>query len=349
MSDECSFDNKQTSLMGDVIDYAFENAIPLFSTIEILQNCNFSCVHCYNYDRTDKGLKRPTNLMSSDKIMSVIEELINEGAFYVALTGGEPLLHPNLFKFIDIIKKNHAVAKIKTNGSLLTVEMCKKLKKSGVHTIDVSVYGLGNDIYKKFTGKANYDQVISGIENAIDCGIYVETNIIVHKGNYRDLDKLTNLLNRLGVGRINYGDEITERYDSSTGSKQNELSKHEYTELLTGNLSEIFQTDNKEHALQCSCARSVCGINSNGDVYPCIGAPIPSGNLHKKSFSEIWQNSYELKKIRNLKESDFVQCQKCEYIENCSRSSGSIYANTGNYTGCDDFTLMCSKLRSDNK
>jgi radical SAM protein with 4Fe4S-binding SPASM domain len=89
----------------------------------------------------------------------------------------------------------------------------------------------------------------------------------------------------------------------------------------------------------------VCGISSKGEVYPCIGAPVPSGNLNVLSFEEIWNHSPVLNKIRNLQSKDFVECQKCQYIEYCSRSSGSIYTNTKNYTGCDSSTLMQAKKR----
>jgi radical SAM protein with 4Fe4S-binding SPASM domain len=88
----------------------------------------------------------------------------------------------------------------------------------------------------------------------------------------------------------------------------------------------------------------VAGISAFGDVYPCIGAPIASGNLRRQSFHEIWSGSPQLNWIRGLRLDDFPTCKSCEHISHCRRSSGTIYNNTGQYTGParvgDDWTCM---------
>jgi len=84
----------------------------------------------------------------------------------------------------------------------------------------------------------------------------------------------------------------------------------------------------------------VVAIASNGDVYPCIGAPIPSGNLRERPFAEIWRDSPQLQRIRDLALDDFEACKPCPDRPYCRRSSGVVYVNTGNYTGADEWTCM---------
>jgi radical SAM protein with 4Fe4S-binding SPASM domain len=77
----------------------------------------------------------------------------------------------------------------------------------------------------------------------------------------------------------------------------------------------------------------VCGITAFGEVYPCIGAPVPSGNLRRNSFHEVWSNSPTLRWIRGLTLQDFPACRSCDHMKHCRRSSGVIYNNTGFYNG----------------
>ncbi|MDP7038507.1 MAG: SPASM domain-containing protein, partial [Myxococcota bacterium] len=92
--------------------------------------------------------------------------------------------------------------------------------------------------------------------------------------------------------------------------------------------------------MQCSCAKGKCAISSTGEVYPCIGAPIPSGNIREQSFADIWQRSPVLNRIRNLKHEDFSSCQGCDLRPYCQRSSGAVYANTGDYTAAEPWVCQ---------
>ena len=106
----------------------------------------------------------------------------------------------------------------------------------------------------------------------------------------------------------------------------------------------VGQQANTPGQYQCQCARTNCGVGQDGTVYPCIGAPIPSGNLHQESFKIIWETSSEFQKIRKLGAKDFKSCGPCSYQSHCQRSSGSMFTNTGNYTGCDPWVLEQAKL-----
>ena len=53
------------------------------------------------------------------------------------------------------------------------------------------------------------------------------------------------------------------------------------------------------------------------------------------------------KKVYNAHVPDYKACNTCDFIESCNRSSGSIFINTGVYTGCDEKTLEQAKLRSE--
>lgn len=338
----------KTSLLEGVILKARQACIPLITTLEITQSCNFKCSHCYNYDRSKE---MPENLkvdvLKPDEILRIIDEVAAAGALYLNFTGGEALLHPHLEDFIKRARTHHLEARLKTNGVLLSAEKCEKLDLAGLAGMDISLYGFSESSYEKLTGKSGmFLKTLEGIKNAAALGFDVYVSIILHRYNIVELAAMVEFC-KTNLVPFQFSTEITERYDQSLGAREFEITKEQFNEQLSGEFADIFMHLNPDKALQCSCAKTVCGISSSGEVYPCIGAPIASGNLRQKSFEDIWKNSSVLKGIRDLGKADFKACMTCDHIDYCNRSSGSVYTNTGNYTGCDPVTLEQAQLRHD--
>ncbi len=331
------------TITQEVEEYAFLNAIPLFTTVEVSQECNLSCRHCYNFDRRNKHTTY--NFITLEEQLKALDDLIALGAFYIAFTGGEPLLYKGLFTLIDRVIEQHCIVRIKSNGLLLNTAMIQRLIEHGVYSLDISLYGSNDQEYRDFTGYGVYAQVIEGIKQAKKAGINITLNILLHKGNYRSIDKMIALAKELKLS-FNITDEITARYDGSGVDGSWRLEEAELEWLYQSEYKSYFAYDNSSRSVQCSCARTVCALSATGDIYPCIGAPIRAGNIRNSSIAKIWHGSTQLNKIRLLKREDFIKCSKCQFIEKCSRSSGSVYVNTGNYTGCDPYTHLTAQLRA---
>ena len=339
-----------TSLFDSFSTNALEICQPLFSTIELGLSCQFKCHHCYNFDRRDpnsKVLAQSLNeMLTRDEVLDVIKQLAEAGTLHLNFSGGEPLLNPHIKEYISYAKLLACLPRLKTNGALLTKSKTKELYEAGLEEVDISLYGYDEESYFNFTGKREFSLVIQGIANAKEVGLRVTVSMILHKGNYKHISKMTKILEELDVD-FNYSDEITDRYDK-TKNDDVEIGSKEMKELLSGEHSDLFMFKNEDtSSFQCSCARSVCGISYKGDVYPCIGAPIIAGSIREKSFSDIWKNSSVFKRIRGLERSDFKACVDCSVAEFCDRSSGTAYVNTGDYTGCDTRYLENAKLRKE--
>jgi radical SAM protein with 4Fe4S-binding SPASM domain len=302
-------------------------------------------MHCYNFDRTI-----PTNIappqLDSKLVYTFLEELKKEGGLIVNFSGGEPLLHPDIVEIIAKTKSLNLIPRIKTNAYFLDPIMCKTLKGNGLDSVDISMYGFSNTTYENFSkSKKGFDYFLNAVENLKSQNIHTQINIIIHRGNYSEIDQMINFCKQENL-QFEISCDITDRYDQSKPSDNKVIiSDEQFEQLLKGSNSQYFQTSSKADGFQCSCARSVCGLSVNGDVYPCIGAPIPSGNLHKSSFHEIWNNSSELNKIRAITTASFKECNSCDLQNECIRSSGEIYINTGDYLGCDPSVKKKAQLR----
>jgi radical SAM protein with 4Fe4S-binding SPASM domain len=334
-----------SSVLSRQIARARTSFQPLFTTLELLQNCNLACKHCYNFDRSkpQEVIKTKTPL-STKEIFKILEELSELGALSLNLSGGEPLLHPDLLDIVKKAKEHSFQVRLKTNATLLTNERAKNLAQAGVKEIDVSLYGKDEETYIKFCGKQGLEKLTKGIKAAKAQNITVYMNIILHRNNVDQIDEMIALAQELDTP-FNISDEVTDRYDGTNAREKLALSSEQYEKLLTGKHAAFFSHENPEKSLMCGCAKTVCGIGAYGDVFPCIGSPVPSGNIREKSLVEIWKKSPTLKRIREYKQEDFKECTSCPLIESCSRSSGSAYINTGNFTACDPIALNHARVR----
>lgn len=334
------------SHLGVLHRLAYEQCIPWFATIELGLQCNLTCTHCYNFDRSTTKSASYKTTVKKERILKLIEELQLEGCLMIAFSGGEALLNKDLFEYVAHVRKFHLMPKLKTNGTLIDKSMAIKIKESEIFDVDISVYGANAESHDWLTNiEGSYQQTITGIKNLREKEINVNMNYIVHQKNFLEITKMIEIADELNC-QYSFSTDLTERYDQTKLDKSLALTFEQYKYLLQ-NHKDLFHDSNPDKAFQCECARTVCAIATNGDVYPCIGAPIPSGNIYHESFKQIWNSSKQLNEIRNLKTSDFKTCQSCHLAENCTRSSGSAYANTGNYTGPNPQNCMEAKARSD--
>jgi radical SAM protein with 4Fe4S-binding SPASM domain len=157
------------------------------------------------------------------------------------------------------------------------------------------------------------------------------------QSNTNEVDRMIEIANELAVP-YSVDPQITSRYDGSRSSLDLRIDHKSLEQIYRGPLKPLLAgPPGNADSVQCSCARAVCGISAFGEVYPCIGAPVPSGNLREHSFREIWRDSPVLRRIRELRADDFPACNNCQHRPYCRRSSGVIYTNTGTYTGPDKF------------
>ena len=335
--------------MSDVlnrkIQKARQNFQPLFATLELTQICNLKCKHCYNFDRQSSAATKASHLPVS-LAKKAIEGLYELGALSLALTGGEPLLYPDLNEVITLAMENHFHIRIKSNATLITKERSQELSQLGVKEFDVSLYGINEQQYIDFTGKRGFNKTLEGVKYLKDEGITVNLGIILHRHNVESLAEFIELAQKLDCP-YQVSDEVTDRYDKSMATETLGITKEQYISLLEGPFREFFDHQNSEHALMCGCAKTVIGIGHQGNVYPCIGSPILAGNISSSSLVKIWKESPTFKSIRGLSALDFKECQSCEYISKCSRSSGSAFINTGKFTGCDPSAKEFAKARSE--
>jgi len=319
---------------------AEERCVPLSVTLELGLACNLRCVHCYNFDRDLPRHPSPTRgaEMSDAEIFRVIDEVRAEGALFLAFTGGEPLSHPRLDEFVAHAARTGMLVRLKSNGTLLTRARARDLTRRGVRAVDVSVYGASSRTHDDFVRQDGaFVKTLAGIRNSRQAGLEVRLSFIVSSANSEEVTSMIVLAHRLDVP-FNLDTHLTARHDLSRSSLGLALDRSAFERLYRGPLAPFVRAPRAQgDPIACPCARSVCGIGSCGDVYPCIGAPLPAGNVRGGGFRAIWRESPTLRWVRGLRNTDFSACDGCSHAPYCHRTSGVMLNNTGEFTGPRNF------------
>ena len=154
---------------------------PVAAHLIPIRRCNLSCTYCNEYD--DRSAPVPTA-----DVLRRIDRLADLGTGVVTLSGGEPLLHPDLDAIINHIRRRGAIATLITNGYLLTRDRIERLNRAGLDHLQISIDNVMPDEVSKKSLKV-LDQKLSGLANAAEFDVTV--NAVVGSGVRNPADALT--------------------------------------------------------------------------------------------------------------------------------------------------------------
>src|SRR5436190_11470217 len=116
---------------------------PVLAHVIPMRRCNLSCAYCNEYD--DVSTPVPIETMQER-----LEHLARLGTTCITISGGEPLLHPDLDTIIARIRRHGMLAGMITNGYLLTAERIKRLNRAGLDHLQISIDNvIPDDVSKK--------------------------------------------------------------------------------------------------------------------------------------------------------------------------------------------------------
>ena len=163
----------------------------------ISRACNLKCVHCYN----DSVSSKASDELSTNEAKVVLDDLAEFGVPSVLFSGGEPLMRPDLFELIEYAVGKGLRAVISTNGTLITNELARKIKKNNVSYVGISLDGIGK-INDQFRGvKGAFDRAVSGIRNCQDAGVRIGLRLTLTKRNVQDLESLFDFFEKENIER----------------------------------------------------------------------------------------------------------------------------------------------------
>ena len=153
--------------------------------VSVTERCNFRCLYCMP-DKPFSWVPNE-NLLSFEELFEFIKVAIDGGVNKIRITGGEPTLRQDLDKFIKMINdyKSGLDLAMTTNGYLLK-DSAQRLKDAGLKRLNISLDSLKREVANKIAQKDVFDDVIAGIEKALEVGLKVKINMVPLKGINED-------------------------------------------------------------------------------------------------------------------------------------------------------------------
>jgi len=153
--------------------------------LSVTDRCNLRCTYCMS---EDMNFLPRQQILSLEEIYHVAAAFVELGIRKIRLTGGEPLIRRDILKLVEAVAKLPDLQELTmtTNGTMLP-EMATSLKSAGVSRLNISIDSLQPQRFKQLTRVGELDQVIAGIEAAIDAGFKrVKLNAVILDGFNQD-------------------------------------------------------------------------------------------------------------------------------------------------------------------
>jgi len=153
---------------------------PILAHVIPMRRCNLSCAYCNEYDNVSKPVPVETMFQRLDRLADL-------GTTIITISGGEPLLHPELDRIIAHVRKRGMIAGMITNGYLLTVDRIRRLNRAGLEHLQISIDNVMPDEVSKKSLKTLDKKLMLLSEHA---EFHVNINSVVGGGIQNPKDAL---------------------------------------------------------------------------------------------------------------------------------------------------------------
>ena len=170
----------------------------------LTEGCNLCCRHCW-IEPKSQGKKKQYPGLDVELFRSILSQGKPLGLFSVKLTGGEPLLHPQIGEIIEIVREEKLTLNIETNGVLCTPDLARRIAACGNRFVAVSLDGADAQTHEWVRGvEGSFDGALRGIGNLVEAGIRPQVIMSIMRRNVDQMEALVRLAERLGAGSVKF-------------------------------------------------------------------------------------------------------------------------------------------------
>jgi cyclic pyranopterin phosphate synthase len=282
--------------------------------LSVTDRCNLRCIYCMPADGvSDKGHSR---IISYEDILKFVETGVELGINKVRITGGEPLVRKGLDRLIYALSKLELEEITMTTNGVLLSKYGKKLKKSGLDRVNISLDTLNKNNYKKITRRDYFNKVLFGIETALKLNLNpVKINVVVIRGfNDNEIDDFVELSREkeLHIRFIEYmplGVEISEeKFCSNKKVKEHILKNNKMHAInIDGNgPAKYYRADKAKGSIGfiSAISNNFCSncnrlrLTADGKIKPCLGNNIEvelPDKMRKNNIISAYKKAVKLK------------------------------------------------------
>lgn len=320
----------------------------------ITDMCDQRCRHCYIFNGADACISTMsyTDMVKTYFKCKAFGKSVRANWIGYSITGGDPILHPDFWKLMELMKADKNQLYIMGNPFHIDENICKDLKSYGCHSYQLSLDGT-KETHDWFRKPGSFDETVNKIHCITDAGMNCPVMMTVSDINIDQVLDVAKIAMDAGASIFSFA-----RYVPQPGESNN-ISPERYRQLLEDydNMSQKYRDrkmifGRKDHLWSLyffekgklnnitpgtqlsSCAEGChCGIGHltilpNGDVYACRRTHDSKiGNVLTDDLYDIWNGPLEFYRDR----SKFKRCSDCLLLDQCRGCPAVASATSGDF------------------
>lgn len=317
----------------------------------LIRRCNLTCKHCYSISA---DIDFPGEL-STQEVFTVMDDLKQFRVPVLILSGGEPLLRPDIFEISKRAKAMGFYVGLSSNGTLINESNIEKIAEVGYDYVGVSLDGLGETHDRFRQRKGAFDASLRGIELCRQHGIKAGVRFTLTQDNSHELPALLDLvaereIDKFYLSHLNYAGRGNRHrkqdvFHQTTRHAMDLLFNRCWQELQSGMTREYVtgnndadgpyllqwaqqhvpdQVESLRQRLQQwggnSSGQNIANIDNLGNVHPdTFWWNYNLGNVKETPFSQIWRDSPDpiLNGLRQKPRPVSGRCGQCRHLSIC--------------------------------
>jgi radical SAM protein with 4Fe4S-binding SPASM domain len=303
---------------------------PFSFWIQATRACNLDCRLCYD----DCSKQAPPGQLTKQEIEGVLDEVIGAGAMTVAFEGGEPLLREDFMEILEYTCPR-ALVFLRTNGTLIDAQVASELKRVGVGTVLLDVWGATAETHDYLTGSpGSFEKTLAAAAEVAGLGIDTYLTCIVNRHNYLELQGVLDLCavvgaRKLGVFRLYpIGRVRTNWEDLALPLEEQERA---IAALVPPPGVQVMQS---WHPKDRNCCWSAASIDAFGNSIGCsyLRELVNYGNVRDVPFMETWRHPLYVHLRENEVAGGCSDCAASEGRGGGCRSTAMAFKGSWNAT-----------------
>lgn len=318
----------------------------------LIRRCNLTCKHCYSIS-ADTDF--PGEL-TTDEVFSVMKDLKRFRVPALILSGGEPLLRPDIFEISRHAKEMGFFVGLSTNGTLIDADTIGPIAEAGYDYVGIGLDGIGavHDAFRR--RESAFDASIAAVRLCRERGLKVGLRFTMTQDNADQLPAMLELLEHEGVERfyfshLNYAgrgnhNRKDDAHLNSTRHTMDTLFEHCLADEQNGRQRDFVSGNNDTDGVYLllwvrrhfpdkaahieaklrqwggnASGINVANIDNVGDVHPdTMWWHYSLGNLRQRPFSEIWSDTSDplMAGLKQRPRPVTGRCGACRYLDICA-------------------------------
>ena len=299
---------------------------------ECTLRCNLACRHCGS---DCKAVAQVPDMPREDflRVLDSVNERCEPHSVFVIVTGGEPLMRPDLEACgRGIYEKGFAWGMV-TNGFALTAERLRRLREAGLGSATVSLDGL-QESHDWMRGRpGSFERASAAVRMlAAERDFVFDVVTCVNRRNYDELSRIKEMLIGWGVpswriftvfpmGRAAHDPELQLSNGQFRGvldfikatRKEGRIHASYGCEGFLGN----YEGEVRDHFYHCEAGITAASVLADGSISACasIRADYHQGNIYQDDFMDVWERGFRPYRDREWMRSG--ECADCKYFKYC--------------------------------